>query len=247
MQIQKESTIGDIVAANFSTANIFDFYGIDFCCGGNKTLAEACEEKKLNVDELIEKLTKATGNGSSKGVNYIDWELDFLIDYIINNHHSYVIRTSPSIHQHALKVSEAHGANHPEVKQIAELFGEVKEELEGHMMKEERMLFPYIKNLVQAKRQNLPFDFPPFGSVENPIRVMEMEHDRAGEILSRIKELSNNYKLPEDACTTYTLLYKELKEYEDDLHTHIHLENNILFPKAIALEKTLNESFSNIS
>jgi regulator of cell morphogenesis and NO signaling len=239
MLIQKESKIGEIVAENFRTAQVFEKYGIDFCCGGKKSVSEACGEKGINPDELTERLTKLAGNQNNIHNDYNAWELDFLIDYIINNHHSYVKRSLPVIAGHTEKVALKHGANHPEVIKISELFSNIKAELEAHMQKEELMLFPYIKNLVEAKRKSIEIPLPPFGTIENPIKVMETEHDSAGNAIGEINSLSSSYTLPEDACATFGVLYQELKDFEDDLHTHIHLENNILFPKAIALEKKL--------
>lgn len=239
MLIQKESKIGNIVAENFRTAQIFEDYGIDFCCGGKKSVSEACGEKGINPDELTGKLTELTRNQNNTHNDYNSWELDFLIDYIINNHHGYVKKSLPVISGHAEKVVLKHGTNHPEVIKISELFSGIKAELEAHMQKEELMLFPYIKNLVEAERKSFKIPLPPFGSIENPIQVMEAEHDSAGNAIGEINSLSSSYTLPEDACATFGVLYQELKDFEDDLHTHIHLENNILFPKAIELEKML--------
>jgi len=236
MQIKKENTIGEVVAQNFHTAEIFEKFGLDFCCGGKKTISEACEKKGLNTDEVVKELTKTPDwNGYRNSNDFDSWELDFLIDYIINTHHIYVMKSLPNIFIHSQKVSGVHGENHPEVISIFELVTNLKEDLESHLLKEEKMLFPYIKKL----KGSFITEYPPFGTVANPIRMMELEHENAGEILDRIKKLSNNYFTPDDACTTFKVLYKELKEFEDDLHVHIHLENNILFPKAIKLEEDL--------
>ena len=245
MQVLKENKIGEIVARNFRAAQIFESYGLDFCCGGKKSISEACEKKGISPDNVINELNSKLENlkifdaNGRNAINYNAWELDFLIDYIINTHHVYVMNSLPNIFAHSQKVASVHGENHPEVNSIADLFSNLKDELEAHLQKEEKMLFPYIKNLVRIKRENIEVQYPPFGTVNNPIKMMEHEHDNAGNILSYINRLSGNYNPPQDACTTFRVLYQELKEFEDDLHTHIHLENNILFPKAAELEKEI--------
>jgi len=249
--IQKENTIGEIVAQNFRAAQVFEKLGLDFCCGGKKTISEACEKSGLNAENVVNELNNSLENGKmletggSKGPDFNSWELDFLVDYIINTHHIYVMKALPNIFAHAEKVASRHGENHPEVNSIFDLFSNLKEELEAHLQKEEKMLFPYIKSLVNLKKNNVEMQYPPFGTVKNPVNVLEHEHENAGEILGLLKTLSNNYSTPEDACTTYKVLYSELNEFESDLHTHIHLENNILFPKAIKLEKELNQGDPN--
>ena len=239
MLVQKENTIGATVAQNFRTAQVFERFGLDFCCGGKKSIYEACEKKGINPEYVLAELNNVSENGRIKVPDYQKWEPDFLIDYIINTHHFYLMKALPNILAHSQKVASVHGENHPEAISIADLFANLKEELEVHIQKEEKMLFPYIKNLLQIKKNNNKIDFPPFGSVNNPIKVMETEHENAGDALGWINKLSNNYTIPEDACTTFRVLYQELKEFEDDLHMHIHLENNILFPKAVDLEEEL--------
>ncbi len=239
MLVQKESKIGEIVAQNYRAARIFENFGLDFCCGGKKTISEACEKKGLNAEEVVTELSSIKENGNGKTIDYKSWEPDFLVDYIINTHHFYLMNALPNIFAHSQKVASVHGENHPEVISIADLFSNLKEELDAHMQKEEKMLFPYIKYIVNIKRNKTEMQFPPFGTVNNPIKMMENEHENAGNILAYINKLSNSYTPPEDACTTFKVLYNELKEFEDDLHVHIHLENNILFPKASELEKEI--------
>jgi regulator of cell morphogenesis and NO signaling len=233
-----EKTLAEIVTDNIRSAIVFEEYGLDFCCKGNRSLKEACSDKNVNVQKVLSELTNLSRNGNGKE-NPNDWQLDFLVDYIINNHHQYVRRMIPVISLHADKVASVHGKNHPETLKIADLFLEVREELESHMMKEERILFPQIKQMVLTQKENSQFFPPPFGTIQNPIRMMENEHTSAGDALSQIRELSKNYTHPEDACNTFKALYSELKEFEEDLHKHIHLENNILFPKSIILESEL--------
>jgi regulator of cell morphogenesis and NO signaling len=241
MQVQKDNTVGEIVAQNFRAAQIFEKFGLDFCCGGKKTISDACEKKGVNTDEVIDELVKVNENGAGRPADFNAWEMDFLINYIVENHHSYVTRSIPVIFAHSQKVAGAHGENHPEVIKIADYFTIIKDELEAHLMKEEKMLFPYIKKLVDIKKNNLEQQVPPFGTVMSPIKVMEGEHENVGLLFAEINRLSNGYTPPDDACTTFRVLYQELNEFEQDLHTHIHLENNILHPKAIELEKFLNE------
>jgi regulator of cell morphogenesis and NO signaling len=153
----------------------------------------------------------------------------------VNTHHSYVKKYLPEIRGYAAKVAKVHGGAHPELATIQTLVETLNAELLGHLHKEEAILFPFIKRLVKVEPgQNA---FSPFGTIQNPISVMELEHETAGGILEKIRALTNNYTLPADACASYSLLYRMLDEFENDLHTHVHLENNILFPKALALEK----------
>ena len=233
-----EKTLAEIVTDDIRTAIVFEEFGLDFCCKGKRSLSEACSDKNVDVLQIVNELTNLSHNGNGKE-NPDDWQLDFLVDYIVNNHHQYVRRMIPVISLHSDKVASVHGKNHPETLQIADLFLAVRDELEGHMMKEERILFPQIKQMVLNQKENSQFYPPPFGTIQNPIRMMEYEHTSAGDALSKIRELSNNYTHPDDACNTFKALYSELKEFEEDLHKHIHLENNILFPKSIELEAEL--------
>ena len=230
-----EKTLAEIVTDNIRSAIVFEEFGLDFCCKGDRPLSDACVDKNIDVQKVVSELTKLPAN-QNETQNINDWQLDFLVDYIVNNHHQYVRRMIPVISLHADKVASVHGNNYPQTLQTADLFLAVREELEGHMMKEERILFPQIKQMVLNQKENSQFFPPPFGTIQNPIRMMELEHTNAGEALSKIKELSNTYTPPEDACNTFKALYSELKEFEEDLHKHIHLENNILFPKSIELE-----------
>jgi len=232
-------TVGQIAAKDLRKAQVFKKYGLDFCCGGSKKVKQACMEKGLDIATIEHELQQADKNFSMRPLPYNDWSLDFLADYIVNVHHSYVKKTLPDLRAYAAKVAKAHGDIHPELSAIAALVEDINAELSAHMAKEERILFPYIKKLVDAGRHVQPFPAAHFGTVQNPVNMMEMEHEMTGKKLEEIKALSNNYALPEDACGSYSFLYRMLNEFEDDLHIHIHLENNILFPKAVALEKQL--------
>ena len=241
MEINKQITLAEIVKDNFHTADVFESYGLDFCCKGNRTIEEVCNEKNLDTDKLIHELSNIDFI-KKEGINFDELELNFLIDYIINIHHSYVKKSLPKIADHLQKLHLAHGDNHPEIIEIENIFAEVSAELESHMMKEEKMLFPYIKKLVEVKNDTGEFAIPPFGNISNPIIVMEREHESAGNALYKIRELSSNYFIPSDACNTYKVLYEELKEFENDLHIHVLLENSILHPKAKILENEIKES-----
>jgi regulator of cell morphogenesis and NO signaling len=232
-------TVGEIVSADYRKAEVFKKYGIDFCCGGKKTLRDACQERGVNVDMLKGELSRVKDRTDLTLHTFSDWNAEFLADYILNVHHTYTKRVLPELKSYAYKVSAVHSEFHPELTTIRERIDALNDELLHHMMKEENILFPYIKELASS---SAPAGKPHFGTVKNPIAVMEQEHDDAGMILKEIRGLSNNYSLPPEACASYTLLYKLLMEFESDLHLHIHLENNVLFPKAKELEKLREKS-----
>lgn len=227
-------TIRSIVADDYRAAAVFQKHGIDFCCGGNRSWTDACEAKGVDTRRVAADLDAATATAADVP-RFNAWELDFLIDYIVTNHHAYVRQAIETIGAHTRRVAEVHGDNHAEVKDIAAHFAAIAVEMTSHMEKEERMLFPHIRALVQAARDGAPRPAAPFGSVANPIRMMEREHESAGATLAAIRQLSGDYTPPEDACTTYRVTYQELHAFEADLHRHVHLENNILFPKALNL------------
>ena len=234
----KEASIGELVAKDLRKAEVFKKFNIDFCCGGKKTLSQVCNDKQINIKDIESEFEKLDSTSESISQNYNEWSLDFLVDFIINTHHKYVKSSLPLLMEYTAKVAKVHGKEHLEVVTIYDLFKEASEELNSHMMKEETILFPYIKQLVNEKKS--VNECCSFGTVKNPIRMMEHEHDVVGNIFKTIRELSNDYTPPEDACTTYKLSYKKLEEFENDLHQHIHLENNILFPKSIKLESELS-------
>jgi regulator of cell morphogenesis and NO signaling len=233
-----EETIGEIVTRDYRAAQVFKKLGIDFCCGGKKTLSEVSNKKGISLNAIKAELEALQSAENSKGLDFDKWELDFLTDYVINTHHRYCKESIPFIAELAHKVARVHGLNHPEVIRVAEVFAGIANELTLHMSKEEKVLFPFIKDLVSAERAGETI-VNPFGDVSDPIRVMEMEHEQVGEDLQEIRQITSDYTLPAGACNSYTILYKKLEEFENDLHRHVHLENNILFPKAISLEKNL--------
>ncbi|MBK7431586.1 MAG: iron-sulfur cluster repair di-iron protein [Bacteroidia bacterium] len=241
MEITKEQIIGELVAKDYRTASVFKTFGIDFCCNGNRTIDEACNTKHLKADVVINDLEKAVEKQEVLGTEYKSWPLDLLADYIEKKHHRYVQSKTIEIIPFLDKVCKVHGVRHPELLEIRDQFNASAGELAMHMKKEELILFPYVRKMVDAKSRGAKQENPHFGTVQNPIAMMMSEHTIEGDRFKRISELSNNYTPPEDACNTYKVTYALLKEFEADLHLHIHLENNILFPKAIELERDLVE------
>jgi regulator of cell morphogenesis and NO signaling len=234
----ENTTIGEIVSKDFRKAEVFKKFGLDFCCGGKKTLEKACRDKGLDILEVKRELEQAEAKPQTGNQNFSEWELGFLSDYIVNTHHKYVENAMPVIFEYTQKVARVHGEKHPEAIEIANTFEEIMDEMTPHMMKEEQILFPYIKSLSQAKNSGI-LPEAPFGTVQNPVRMMEHEHDAVGALMTKINTLTGNYTPPSDACTTYRLSFAKLQEFEADLHQHMHLENNILFPRAIQLEKEM--------
>lgn len=231
--------VKDIVTENFRAAKIFEKYEIDYCCHGNRLLAEVIKEKNLTAAEIQSQLKQLESSEEKDLNNYSEWDLDRLSQYIVNTHHAYVKEASPRIKEHLEKIFNAHGSKYSYLEELRAAFDSIAREMSSHMMKEEQMLFPLIHYLAETKKFNEKPKTNGYGTIKNPIRKMEEEHSSAGEVLSTMKELTNNYSLPKDACTTFKITYEELKEFESDLHKHIHLENNILFPRAIKLEEEL--------
>lgn len=229
--------IGQFVADDFRTAAIFSKYKIDFCCNGGRTIEEACEKKGLDATMILDELNTVLNTSINQSIDYKSWPIDLLADYIEKKHHRYVEETIPVLRQFLDKLCRVHGERHQELFKINELYIASAGELAAHMKKEELILFPFIKKMVKAKLENNKLQSPSFGTVENPIAMMMEEHDNEGERFRQIAELSNNYNPPADACNTYKVTFAMLDEFEKDLHLHIHLENNILFPGALKLEQ----------
>ena len=234
MQVTGKTPVGEIVAADFRTAAVFHEFGIDFCCSGAVTLSEACRARRIDEDAVLNAVERSCDHPGS-GPRFDTWDPETLIGFIVGNHHGYVKRALPSITAHAQKIAAVHGGRHPELHEVARLADEVAAEMTSHMAKEEQMLFPYIAALAAAAREGRPAPAAPFGRVDNPIRMMEEEHQAAGDAMARIRVLTQGYAAPEDGCTTYRVCLQELDAFERDLHVHVHLENNLLFPKARAL------------
>lgn len=218
----KNKTIAQIVSDDISTASVFKKYHIDFCCGGGKTVESACIKAHVNVDDVINDLINNTPKNNAPALNFKDWTAEFLVDYIVNVHHTYVRENIEIIHEFATKVATVHGHHAEETIEIAELFSNLKDELYAHLEKEETILFPAIK--MKAFNKNYQYD-------KDVISILEDEHEHAGDIVKKITLLSNNFETPEWACNTFKALYFKLDEFINDLYQHIHLENNILFPK----------------
>ncbi|MDX9880648.1 MAG: iron-sulfur cluster repair di-iron protein [Prolixibacteraceae bacterium] len=227
----KQRTIGQIVADDYRAAAIFKQAGIDFCCGGNKSIEVACNEKNVDVQKLTLELNELELSTPSQHHDFKNWDLGFLADYIVNTHHKYVLKTLPELVHYTQKIAYVHGENHPEIIEVASLFHEINRELLQHLKQEEEVLFPAIKEVMKNGTRGAKT------TIVIEISRMNGEHEFAGEAMDKINEITNGYALPEDACNTYRVAFKLLEEFEDDLHTHVHLENNILFPKAIILAK----------
>lgn len=233
---QDQETIGEIAVKDLRKAEVFKKYGIDFCCGGKKTIAEVCAEKNIDATKVETELRQISTESKASNISYSDWSIDFLADYIVNTHHSYVKKYLPELMAYAQKVAQVHGAQHPELVPIQKLVEEINKELTEHMEQEEKVLFTYIKKIVQARSGSLPLNKQE-KDLAGLIKELEKEHDFVGRCFDKIRELSKGFAMPSDACASYQLFYKMIQEFEDDLHLHIHLENNILFPKALELEK----------
>ncbi len=238
MNINSNQIIGELVAQDYRTASVFKNYGIDFCCKGNRTISEACTEKNLDAQQLVQTLEQISQAGANAATDYQSWPIDLLADYIEKKHHRYVDTKILEIKPFLNKIVKVHGDRHPELAEVEQLFNESAGELTAHMKKEEFILFPFIRKMVKLKDSREPLAPPHFGTVQNPIAMMHHDHDAEGERFRRIAALTGNYTPPADACNTYRVTFSLLKEFEEDLHLHIHLENNILFPKAIEMEKS---------
>ncbi|MBV6643341.1 MAG: iron-sulfur cluster repair di-iron protein [Cyclobacteriaceae bacterium] len=237
-----QTKVGAIVASNFRASRVLTAHHIDFCCGGGITLEEACRNKKQDLNIVLQELEETFK--TKDDFNFQELEVDQLIDTIVNVHHSYVRVTIPALRAYLEKLCRVHGDRHSELFEINELFIAGSAALLSHMEKEEQVLFPYIKAMVESQTKGFPLSKPHFGDIENPIQVMEQEHEDEGERFHQIAELTNQYECPPDGCQTYKVAYAMLQEFEEDLHKHIHLENNILFPAARELYKEISFSHS---
>lgn len=233
-----DETVGSIVAKNFKTAAVFQKHQIDFCCKGNTSLKDACAVSHANEEDLIHEINQVLSSQDIASNDYNNWPLDLLSDYIEKKHHRFVVAQIPVVKGFLDKIVNVHGGKHPELLEVQKLFNQSADELSHHMMKEERVLFPSVKEMIQSSTNHQAYS-PVFGTIKNPVAVMMSEHENEGDRFREISQLTNNYTPPADACTTYKVAFETLKEFEKDLHTHIHLENNILFPKALEMEKAI--------
>ena len=236
--INSETTVREVALQLPEATRLFEKLQIDYCCGGNRPLAQACASAGVAVDNVMEMLTHCNQE-EANALNFQNASLPELITHILETHHVFTKSEMVRLQLLADKVLAAHGGNHPELIHLDELLTRLCADLKPHMFKEERVLFPYIIAMADAAGRNRAVPFAPFGTVSNPIRMMMMEHDTAGEILREMRALTSDYKVPTDACISYQTLYQALENFEKDLHQHIHLENNILFPKALDLENGL--------
>ena len=234
-----EQTLASIVTQRHQAVPVLEKYNLDFCCKGKRTLAEACTEKGLSIEDIMKELG-STGAEKNSGMPFSEMNAEQLIGYILIHHHFYLKQSMPAIADHLTKVAAKHGDKFPNMVEVLELFLHLKNEMTLHMQKEEVVLFPRIKEVESfyhfKQKKNLDSSY-----IFGPVGVMESEHDEAGEITYKIRQLTSNYTIPEGACTTFTVVLNELKEFEEDLHRHVHLENNILFPLA---EKMIAEVIS---
>lgn len=228
-------TLASLVTENFKTAAVFEKYHLDFCCRGKRSLEQACAELKLPTSQIVAELEKVYNSDLKSGdIGFDNMNLSELSDYIVDTHHAYVKKEMPQILAYLQKVASKHGERHPEMLKVFEIFAAIKEEMEHHMQKEEMVLFPRIKEIEKLVNEGSEIRINQ-NYLQAPVTIMEQEHDHAGELLKEINRLTNNYTPPADACTTYRLSFAALQAFEADLHRHIHLENNILFPKALHL------------
>ena len=235
MTLSSNMTVREAATAIPESTRIFEKLKIDYCCGGNTPLRDACANAGVEFEE-VERLLEEVQVTNDNKIDFQTVTLRDLIDYIVDNHHVFTRDEMARLDPLFAKVVSVHGQNHPELLRANELFRSLSADLTPHMFKEELILFPHIKNLERAAVDNLPAPFAPFGTVKNPVRMMMMEHDVAGEIMRELRKVTNDYTVPPDACISFQTLYQALEHFERDLHQHIHLENNILFPKATELE-----------
>jgi len=239
MSVSTEKTVGELALENPAATRVFEEFGIDFCCGGGQTLEHACQAAHVSARQVEERL-EAASHAASPPVAARDWQagsLSELLAHIQSTHHVYtraeIARLAPLFD----KVCSVHGANHPELPALRDVFSGLAGELTAHLMKEEIVLFPSILRMEEAAVAGQPMPPSHCGSVRNPVAVMMAEHDGAGGALRTMRRIAGGYTVPPDACVSFRTLYQALADFEADLHQHIHLENNILFPRAIELER----------
>lgn len=229
-QIQlKNLTVGEIVANDFRTSSVFKKAGIDFCCGGKQSFSEACKLNGINALELESEILKIAEEPANEFMNFKNWDPVFLSEYIMNTHHKFVLKNLPELVFYTQKIASVHGDHHPELFEVADLFVKINAELLQHLKNEEEILFPAIKEVVNTNSAKAK------ETIVSEITRMTGEHEFAGGAMDEINKITKGYKVPEDGCNTYRVAFKMLEQFEDDLHTHVHLENNILYPKALEL------------
>lgn len=236
MSFTSTTRVGEIAAANPAAKKVLEEAGVDYCCGGAKSLRDACMHTGVSADEILKRLPENSIEAGPGDANWTSARLKDLTGHIVEKHHKYVRRALPRVSTLLAKVRTKHGGNHPELARIEEEFLGLEQEMYAHMQKEEQILFPYIEKLERAEEGKEEFEPPFFQTVRNPVHMMMQEHDSAGEALKAMRKLGNGYQAPTEACESYREVYRSLEEFEADMHTHVHLENNILFPRAVELE-----------
>lgn len=239
MTINSATTVRQLAIDLPGATRVFERFRIDYCCGGNKPLVEACANAGVDVEEVEQQLTRGEATPALATTDFNEMRLPVLIEHIVTKHHVYTKDEMVRLDSLTAKVESVHGEKHPELRQVNVLFKQLCTDLKPHMFKEEQVLFPYIVQLERASTHKLNAPFAAFGTVNNPVRMMMMEHDVAGEILRELRKTTNDYAVLADVCISYKTLYEALGAFEADLHQHIHLENNILFPRAVELENSL--------
>jgi len=235
MEQNSSKTVGEFVAEDYRTAKVFERYGIDFCCGGKVGLSDACRERGIDPAAMQEEIEAVKAEPLERSQNYGAWGLPFLSDYIINTHHSYLNENTNQIAVYANKIAQVHGAHHPEVIEIARIFDKIAIDMAVHLREEEEVLFPAIRRVDAARKDGVEPDATDLDALKKCLETLHQDHDAIGDAVHTIRDLSKGYAIPADVCNTFVVTYQKLKEFEDDLHKHVHLENNILFPKAAKL------------
>ena len=230
------TTIREIVATDYRTAAVFERHGLDYCCNGCRTVEQGCRDAGADQGALLREIDGVLRTPAADAPRFASWDVPALITHLVSKHHAYVRAAMPALLDHTRTIANVHGERHTELAHIARLFERVAREMTDHMAKEEQVLFPFITALDAAAREGRPAPMAPFGAVTNPIRLMESEHLFVGDALAEMRQLTGGFRPPDDACATYRVCLQELEAFEADLHAHVHLENNILFPRAAALE-----------
>jgi regulator of cell morphogenesis and NO signaling len=230
-----DRTIGEIVAEDYRTAKVFESYGIDFCCGGNVALAATCTKKGIDLGTITREIKAVKSKPVERSQNYVLWEMPFLADYIINAHHSYLKENTGQIAAYTHKIAAVHGAHHPEVIEIATIFDKIANDMATHLREEEEVFVPAIKRADAARKAGAAPEAEDIETIKNSLNKLSQEHEEIGDAIHMIRHLAKEYAVPGDVCNTFVVTYQKLKEFEDDLHKHVHLENNILFLKAAQL------------
>jgi regulator of cell morphogenesis and NO signaling len=240
-ELSTSMTVGDVVARDLRSAAVFARHGIDFCCGGRRSIEDACRASGIDPQTVLHELEAVdTRGGLPEDLTALPVEQ--VIGRILENHHAYIRQQVPVIHGYLAKLAVKKGERFPDLKKLEQLFTEMASDLMRHMEKEETILFPFIEAMLDARDQCHRVPRTPFGTIQNPVRMMELEHQHAGNEMWLIRVLTNNFQPPADACVTWRACYAELEAFERDLHEHVHLENNVLFPAATRLEQELGQA-----